>query len=215
MGNRDSSIITCWLLAFVLQLVMVGLPYGFAARAAQGVAAGEYNRLSRPDVQITPGAAYIIGLGDVLEVVVWKEPDLSRTVKVRTDGRISVPLIGDVVAAGKSPEELSETLKKKLSEIIEEPAVSVILTENKSSRYYIIGKVSQPGEYFIDFPITVLQAIGRAGGFVEWAKTSDIAIVRRKTAKEEILKFDYDSLIKHRDMQQNVFVEPGDTIVVP
>jgi polysaccharide export outer membrane protein len=146
---------------------------------------------------------YIIGLGDILEVQVWKEPDLSRLpVPVRIDGRISLPLLGDVEAAGKSIKELTLFMEKKYSEVVTEPAVSVMLIESR-------------GEYNLDYPLTVLQVIARSGGFREWAKKSKISIIRRKSGKEVILPFDYDSLVKGQHLEENIYISPGDTIIVP
>jgi polysaccharide export outer membrane protein len=158
---------------------------------------------------------YLLGVGDVLEVQVWKEPDLSRTVKVRLDGKISLPLTGDVQAAGKTPSELEKFLAKKISELVTEPAVSVILVENRSRRYYIVGQVGQPGEFPIEFPLTILQAIARSGGFQEWAKKEEIKVVRREGGKEEFFTFDYDAFVKGKNLQQNIIIAPGDTVIVP
>lgn len=158
---------------------------------------------------------YLIGVGDVLEVQVWQEPDLSRTVKVRLDGKISLPLAGDVQAAGKTTSELDQFLEKKISDLVTEPAVSVMLVENRSQRYYVVGQVGQPGEFPIEFPLTILQAIARSGGFQEWAKREEIKVVRRTGGKEEFLSFDYDVFVKGKNLQQNVLIAPGDTIIVP
>jgi polysaccharide export outer membrane protein len=159
---------------------------------------------------------YIIGLGDILEVQVWREPDLSRNpVPVRVDGRISLPLLGDVDAAGKSIKELTLFLEQKYREVVTEPAVSVMLIESRSWRYYIVGQIASPGEYNLDYPLTVLQVIARSGGFLEWAKKSDITIIRRESGQEKILPFNYDSLLKGQDLSQNIHIAPGDTIIVP
>lgn len=158
---------------------------------------------------------YLIGVGDVLEVQVWQEPDLSRTVKVRLDGKISLPLAGDVQAAGKTTGELDQFLEKKIADLVTEPAVSVMLVENRSRRYYVVGQVGQPGEFPIEFPLTILQAIARSGGFQEWAKREEIKVVRRQGGKEEFLNFDYDDFTKGKNLQQNVLIAPGDTIIVP
>ncbi len=158
---------------------------------------------------------YLIGVGDVLEVQVWQEPDLSRTVKVRLDGKISLPLAGDVQAAGKTTGELDQFLEKKIADLVTEPAVSVMLVENRSRRYYVVGQVGQPGEFPIEFPLTILQAIARSGGFQEWAKREEIKVVRRQGGKEEFLNFDYDDFTKGKNLQQNVLIVPGDTIIVP
>ena len=160
-------------------------------------------------------AQYLIGMGDVLEVSVWNEPEMSKTVFVRMDGKIALPLIGDVEASDKSPEALARLLQEKFGNYLEEPSVIVILQESKSKRYYVLGQVAEPGEFAMDYSITILQAIGRAGGFLEWAKKSKILIVRRRGEKEEILNFDYNILIKGGGLRQNVLVKPGDTIVVP
>ncbi|MBI4792025.1 MAG: polysaccharide biosynthesis/export family protein [Deltaproteobacteria bacterium] len=158
---------------------------------------------------------YLIGVGDVLEVQVWQEPDLSRTVTVRLDGKISLPLAGDVQAAGITTSELDQFLEKKISSLVTEPAVSVILTENRSRRYFVVGQVGQPGEFPIEFPLTILQAIARSGGFQEWAKREEIKVVRRGDGKEELLSFDYDAFVKGKNLQQNILIMPGDTIIVP
>ena len=158
---------------------------------------------------------YTIGLGDVLEVQVWKEPELSKKQAVRIDGRISMPLVGDIEVVGKSIEELKKFLEGKLGAFIADPSVSVILETNKSWRYYIIGQIKTPGEFPIDHPITLLQAIARSGGFLEWAKTDKISVVRRKDGKGAIVGFSYDALVKGENLEQNILIQPGDTIIIP
>lgn len=168
-----------------------------------------------PPPSVESAFRYVIGLGDTLEVVVWKEDDLSKQVVVRIDGRISLPLVGDVDAVGKTPTELAAELKQKLGELIAEPSVSVILIQNRSWRYYVIGQIKQPGEFNIDYPITVLQSLARSGGFLEWAKKDNITIVRKEAGKDKLLKFDYDDFVKGKNIEQNVIITPGDVIVVP
>jgi len=160
-------------------------------------------------------AEYIVGLGDQLQIMVWKEPELTQTLSVRIDGRISLPLIGDVEAAGKTIRDLKKILEEKYAAVIAEPAVSVMLAQSKSWRYYIIGKVAHPGQFPIDYPITVLQAIAQSGGFLEWAKTENISIVRRDGGRETIVPFNYEALVNGKDLQQNALVKPGDTIIIP
>lgn len=160
-------------------------------------------------------AEYVIGLGDQLQIMVWKEPELTQAMSVRIDGRISLPLIGDVEAAGKTIRDLKKILEVKYATVIAEPAVSVMLVQSKSWRYYIIGKVAQPGEFPIDFPITVLQAIAKSGGFQEWAKTDKISIVRREGGRETISSFNYEALVNGQNLEQNALVKPGDTIIIP
>ena len=160
-------------------------------------------------------AEYLIGIGDVIEIQVWHEPDLSRTLTVRLDGRISLPLVGDVDVAGKSTREVDQYLENKFSELVTEPAVAVIIIESRSQRYYVVGQVSQPGEFPIDSPLTLLQVIARSGGFQEWAKRDQIKVFRREAGEEKMLDFDYDDFVKGRNLKQNIFVAPGDTVIVP
>ena len=161
------------------------------------------------------GADYQIGIGDIIEIQVWKEPDLSRTLTVRLDGRISLPLVGDIDTAGKSTGELDQYLEKKFSEVVTEPAVSVILLESRSRRYYVVGQVGQPGEFRIDYPVTILQAIARSGGFQEWAKRDRIKVVRRDGGREKLLEFNYDAFVNGKSLEQNLVITAGDTIIVP
>ena len=158
---------------------------------------------------------YIIGLGDQLQIMIWKEPELTQTMSVRIDGQISLPLIGDVQAAGKTIRDLKKILEEKYGTVITDPAVSVMLIQSKSWRYYIIGQIKQPGEFPIDFPITILQALARSGGFLEWAKTDRISIVRHEAGKETIVPFNYEALVNGQNLQQNALVKPGDTIIIP
>ncbi|MDD5759904.1 MAG: polysaccharide export protein [Desulfobulbaceae bacterium] len=186
--------------------VMFFVLTGFVANASAGQEA-----TSSSETQ----AEYVIGLGDQLQIMVWKEPELTQAMSVRIDGRISLPLVGDVEAAGKTIRDLKKILEGKYATVISEPAVSVMLVQSKSLRYYIIGKVAQPGEFPIDFPITVLQAIAKSGGFQEWAKTDKISIVRREGGRETISSFNYEALVNGQNLEQNALVKPGDTIIIP
>lgn len=158
--------------------------------------------------------AYIIDVGDALEINVWKEAELTRQVNVRLDGRISLPLIGDVIAAGKTPMELAKSLEEKIAAIIEEPTVTVILTASNSRVYYMVGNISS-GPYPLNTPINLLQAIAIAGGLGEWADKDDIMLVRRSSGKDEMLSFDYKTFVKGKDLSQNIMIHYGDTIIVP
>lgn len=168
-----------------------------------------------PSQPSRPSNEYLLGLGDIIDVQVWKEPDLSKTLTVRLDGRISLPLAGDVMAAGKSPEQLAADLEGKLKAYITDPAVTVILNQSVSRKYYIIGQIMKPGEYNMDAPLSVLQALARSGGFQEWAKKDKITIIRRQNGRDRFLPFDYDSLVDGKNLSQNIEIAPGDTIVIP
>lgn len=158
---------------------------------------------------------YTFGAGDVLEISVFGEPEISKAVFVRIDGKISLPLIGDVPAANTTATRLAQSITEKLSKFVENPNVTVILAESKSKVYYILGQIKTPGEFLITQPITVLQAIGRAGGLLEWAKKNRIMIVGRPGSTEKIRYFDYDAFLAGRDIDQNITISPGDTIVIP
>ncbi|ADH86426.1 polysaccharide biosynthesis/export family protein [Desulfurivibrio alkaliphilus] len=157
---------------------------------------------------------YLIGIGDVLEIQVWREPELTRTTRVRLDGRISLPLAGDIAAVGHSPQQLADQLKQHYRQKLTDPEVTVILAESKR-RYYVIGQVRQPGEFPLDGNLTVLQALARSGGFLEWAKTSDITVIRPSEKGEQIIPFNYNAITSKRGRQAALPLAPGDTIVVP
>ncbi len=158
---------------------------------------------------------YRIGADDVLSIFVWKEPDLTMDVTVLPDGRITFPLVGEVMAAGRSVGELREVMVEKLSEFVEAPEVTVIVRDTRSRRIYTIGKLNSPGPYPLAPEMTVLQAISTAGGFAEWADEEKILIIRRKGDEETQIRFNYKDFISGKNPGQNILLEPYDTIVVP
>jgi len=162
---------------------------------------------------------YIIGPGDIVEILVWKEPDISRTVHVRPDGRISLPLVDDVRAAGNTTVQLKTAITKALGSFIDNPAVYVMLQENRSKKVYVVGAVAAPGEYLLEKPTTVLQAIAMAGGFGEWAKKDDIVILRKDLGKDpegqSRIEFDYERVVSGKDVAQNIRLRADDVIIVP
>lgn len=160
-------------------------------------------------------SSYIIGPMDILEIQVWREPDFSRQVLVRPDGKITFPLIGDIQASGMNTLGLKALLAEKLKGFVDDPEVTVIVVESRSKIFYIIGRVNRPGTYPLSPNMTVLQALSVAGGFGEWAHKDNIRIIRRSDGKEEILPFDYDKVISGKNLEQNILLESNDTIVVP
>jgi polysaccharide export outer membrane protein len=160
-------------------------------------------------------ATYVIQPSDVLEIFVWKEPDLSRKSVVRPDGRISFPLIQDLEAAGLTPETLKKEIEMRLKEYVTTPNVTVLIDTIQGYRLYVVGKVQRPGPLVADKPLTVLQALTLAGGFLDYAKSAEITIIRNTGQGNEFLKFDYTEVIKGRKIGENVFLKPGDVIVVP
>jgi polysaccharide export outer membrane protein len=160
--------------------------------------------------------AYVVGAGDVLNLFVWKEPELTRDLTVRIDGQISVPLLGDVLAAGKSTEALGSELREALKRYIAAPNVTVSVSENANTRFYIVGRVAKPGEYpLLTGNTTFLQALAIAGGFVEFAKTDHIMVVRHAEGSGGPVFLNYKKLSQGEGLEQNIVLLPGDTIVVP
>jgi polysaccharide biosynthesis/export protein len=162
------------------------------------------------------GEHYLIGNEDVLAINVWKEPDVSRMVPVRSDGKISLPLIGEVQAAGKTPKELEGEIAKGLRDYISEPEVTVIVQETKSRRFSILGQVQRPGSYTLNGDMRVLDAIAIAGGFRDFAKVKNIRILRQESEGKQVsLPFNYKDVVKGANPGQNVELQPKDTIYVP
>jgi len=160
-------------------------------------------------------APYLVGKGDLLEIVTWKEPDFSRDVPVRIDGKISFPLIEDMAAAGRTTRELEEDLHEKLSEYVTHPVVSVSVKEARSQRYYIVGEVVKPGEYPLHKEVSVMQAFALAGGFTEWARKNDIVLIRRDGDREKSILINFDEIVSKGTLEQNVLLKAEDILVVP
>ena len=161
-------------------------------------------------------ADYLIGSGDVLEIMTWKEPDLSRPeVIVRTDGKISFPLLNDVQAAGLSALELKRVLENGLKDYVANPVVTVNLLRLESQKFYVLGEVINTGEYPLTKNLTVLQAFAMAGGFTEWASKKEIILMRQEGGKEKIYRINYKDIAKGKDLSQNIMLKADDTIIVP
>ncbi len=159
--------------------------------------------------------AYVIGAGDVLQVFVWKEPDLTRDVTVRLDGRITLPLLGDVVAAGRTPSDLSAELGRQLARFVDAPMVTLGVAQATSARVYVLGQVAQPGTFPLTGRTTVLQALALAGGLREFVKPERILVIREEPGLRAPLVVNYKRLEGGSDITQNLVLKPGDTILVP
>lgn len=158
---------------------------------------------------------YLIGANDLLNIFVWKETDLTQDVTVMADGRITFPMIGEVMAKGLTVTELKEIMVEKLKNYISNPEITVVVRESRSRMIYTIGQILNPGPYQLQSDMTVLQALSTAGGFTEWAEKKSIMIVRRDKNKEVMFHFNYQDFISGKDLKQNIVLEPNDTIVVP
>ena len=168
-----------------------------------------------PTLAQTESPAYRIGSNDILNIHVWQEPELTRDVTVTPDGRITFPLIGNVIAQGRTVTELKVIITNKLKKYVTAPEVTVIVNESRSMTIYTIGKINAPGPYPLAPNMTVLQALSTAGGFTEWADTKNILIVRREGKKEVQLRFNHKEFISGKRLEQNIVLKPNDTIIVP
>jgi len=151
----------------------------------------------------------------VLDINVWKEPDMTRIVPVRPDGKISLPLINDVQAAGSTPQQLAGAVKEKLRKFLTDPQVTVIVTQINSQRIYVMGEVLRAGAFPLIPGMTVLQALANAGGFSTFADVKKIHVLRMVNGKRAELPFNYREVLKGGNEEQNIKLEPGDTVVVP
>jgi polysaccharide export outer membrane protein len=200
----------------VLLIMLVGLPL---AAQAQPSAQGSQTPAGGPDASAPQAAAadpsYIIGADDVLDISVWKEPDVSRSVPVRPDGKISLPLVSDVQAAGLTPTQLAADLTTRLKKFLNDPQVTVVVTAINSRRIYIVGEVARPGAFPLLPNMTVLQALADAGGFTTFANTKKIHILRMINGKQTEFPFEYREVLEGNKTSENITLLPGDEIVVP
>jgi polysaccharide export outer membrane protein len=160
--------------------------------------------------------SYQIGIGDVLEITTWKEPDFTRpNILVRSDGKISFPLVNDFPAAGLSPMELKYNLENALKAYVSHPVVTVHVNDPVSQKFYILGEVVRTGEYPLVKHLTVLQAFALAGGFTEWASKKEIILLRHEGGKDKIYRINYKDIASGKDFSQNLKLKTDDTIIVP
>ena len=182
-----------------------------------GLPAGAQNA-PKPNQPVLPAsqvpATYVIGPNDVLLVSVWKEPDLTNTLPVRPDGMISLPLLSDVQAAGLTPTQLAASITEKLKQYVTEPHVTVVVTQINSQRIYVTGEVQHTGAMNLLPDMTVLQALASAG-FTQFAHTKGIYVLRTQHGEQRKIAVNYNKLVKGGNMDQNIILKPGDTIVVP
>lgn len=173
------------------------------------------NPVKSNPVPATTDPTYVIGPQDVLDISVWKEPDVSRSVPVRPDGKISLPLLHDVQAAGLTPMQLNSSIAEKLAKFVKDPQVTVVVTQINSQRVYILGEVNHPGPVQLLPNMTVLQALSGAGGFSEFANLKGIYVVRMENGTDVKHPFNYKKVIKGQNASENIVLKAGDTIIVP
>jgi polysaccharide export outer membrane protein len=186
-------------------------PIGASGGIPPAAAAAAAPRTTDPVVP--PG--YVIGADDVLSIVYWKDKDMSAEARVRPDGRIALPLINEVQAAGLTPAQLHAKLVEESKKYMEDASITVVVREINSRRAFITGEVNKPGLYPLTSPTTVMQLISLAGGLREYANAKNITIMRNEGGKQVALKFNYKDVAAGKNLQQNIELKPGDTVVVP
>jgi len=197
----------------VLGVVLVLL----GSQPGQAQSASGENRSSDAGSGVKPhDENYVIGNDDMLAISVWNEPNLTKSVPVRSDGKISLPLAGELQAAGKTPLQLERDITEKLKGFISVPEVTVIVQQVNSRKYNVLGEVGKPGSYSLTTTTTIMDAIAAAGGFRDFAKKTGVYVLRKTPdGQESRLKFNYKDFIKGKDVAQNIKIEPNDTVIVP
>jgi polysaccharide export outer membrane protein len=164
---------------------------------------------------LTAEASYLLNPGDLVRVSVWREEELNRQALVQPDGSLSFPLVGQISAAGRTPSEVQEDIKRRMDYYIPDAVVTVELVEARGNKVFVIGEVNRPGEYQLGRPITVVQAISLAGGFTPFARRSKIRVLRASQPQEVMLTFDYDDVAEGTRLDTNLQLKAGDTVIVP
>ena len=168
----------------------------------------------RPAEMMIPGN-YVIGPDDVLGVVFWRDKEMSTDARVRPDGRIALPLLNEIQAAGLTPEELQKKITEESKKYVEDASITIVVKEINSLKVFITGQVAKPGTYALTSATTVIQLIAVAGGLAEYANSKNIMIMRRQGDKQISLKFNYKEVASGKKLQQNIELKPGDTVIVP
>ena len=190
---------------------------------AASAGAEQVERTASPTTAATTGAAaaaapppgYVIGPADVLSIVFWRDKEMSAEVTVRPDGKISLPLLNEIYAAGFTPEQLRDKVTKAAERYIDDPNATVVVREINSRKVFITGSIEKPGTFTLAGPMTVLQLIAMAGGLKEYADKSKIVILRSENGTSTGFRFNYKQVVEQKKMGQNIELKPGDTVIVP
>jgi polysaccharide biosynthesis/export protein len=198
--------------------ILLGAVFTGAASAQEPIRAlepGTVNASATASASAGLPADYVIGADDVLSVVYWREKDMSAEVVVRPDGRVALPLINELHAAGMTPEAFRDRLITAARRFVEDPNPTVMVKTINSRRVFIAGQVEKPGPYPLNNSCTVLQLIAMAGGIKEFAKGRNISIIRTEDGAQRVYEFNYQDALNRKHLEQNIALKPGDTILVP
>lgn len=210
---RSKSIASLIALVLAVPALAQGQQPAPAAQATPPAAAAAAAAPRPTDPPLPPG--YVIGTDDVLSIVYWKDKDMSADAQVRPDGKIALPLINEVHAAGLTPEQLREKITEESKKYMEDANITVVVRQINSRKVFITGEVNKPGPYPLTAATTVMQLISMAGGLREYADSKKIVIMRTEQGKPVSLKFNYKDVTSGKNLQQNIELKPGDTVVVP
>jgi polysaccharide biosynthesis/export protein len=203
----SAAVVTAAVVAAAAVPLRATTPAADQERTASAIAA-----VASPSVPAT----YVIGVDDVLSILFWRDKDLSAPdITVRPDGKITLPLLNDVQAAGLSPEQLRDAVLAAALKYVEDPNPTVIVKEIKSRKVFITGQVEKPGPYPLNGPTTILQLIATAGGLRDFADGKNISVMRNQQGHPVVFPFSYPDLLKKKNLDQNIVLQPGDTVVVP
>ena len=164
---------------------------------------------------VVQGSQFHLGPEDVLEISVWKDEALTKQVVVRPDGKISFPLIGDILVTGLTVEQLQQEISKKIAVYVPDAPVTVLLQTINSAKVYVVGKVNRPGVYVMGTTLRIMQVLAMAGGMTTFAEEGDILIIREENGKQRFIEFDYGRVAGGKELERNIRLKPGDTVVVP
>jgi polysaccharide biosynthesis/export protein len=197
------------------KLLLLGVALAWVGGCADIPASRDARIASASPARAVAAQGYEIGPEDVLDIMVWKEEGLKKEVLVRPDGGISFPLIGDVQAGGKTPQQLQEDITQRLVKFIPRASVIVSVMKTASYKVYVIGRVNKPGEFTVGRRVDVLQALSMAGGLTPFADAEEILILRKASGKDTRFRFDYTQVQRGVGLSQNIPLKSGDTVVVP
>ena len=208
------SLAFAWAVAAIAPASAVAQPsQGPNAKPAAGVVAAVPAGVPAPVLAAIPD--YLIGAEDVLAIVFWRDKEMSTEVAVRPDGKITLPLLNEIRAAGLTPAQLKDLLVEESKKFVEDPNVTVVVKQINSRRVFITGEVGKPGPYPLMAPTTVMQMLVVAGGLRDYAHSEKIAIMRTENGKPTSYRFNYKEFVKNKNLKQNIDLKPGDTIIVP
>jgi polysaccharide biosynthesis/export protein len=211
---RNYALLRLVLIASAVALLASARLATAAQASAKTAAVAAVPAAPKARATVVPLADYVIGPDDQLSVVFWRDKDMSADVVVRPDGKISLPLLNEVQAAGYTPEQLRDLLVEAASKYIEQPNATVVVKEIHSRNVYITGKVAKSGTYPVTAGMNVMQLIALAGGLLEYADEKNIVVIRNEGGRQQYHRFNYRDVINQKRPQQNIALRPGDTVVV-